>query len=96
MSTTEMLGQLRTLGVNASVLKMVRADLRKTQAPPLDEAVINRLLEEVGNKRKALLVLGRKGHYSVFSPEGHEALCASTRKNKPWASARGKKKTVKH
>ena len=95
MSTQEMIGQLREAGVNPTVLKAVRADLRKTQAPPLTEAVISRLLDEVGEKHKAWLVLGRKGHYSVFSPEGHEALCASTRKNKPWA-ARAKKTKVKH
>ena len=96
MSTTEMIGQLRGLGVNAAVLKLGRADLKKVQAPPLDEAVQERLREEIGTHQRAVLVLSRDGKgYSVFSPEGHAALRASARRNKPWMSIRKAAKKAK-
>lgn len=100
--TTEMVGlteKLRELGVDPSILKMVKKDLRKVHAPMLGEAVIDRLREEVSLHRKALLVMGRNGHYSVFSPEGHAALRASAKRNKPWEGRRktaAGKKAVKH
>lgn len=86
---TQMMGitkKLRSLGVDPDVLRMIRASVRKARAPQLTDAVIGRLRDEVSTHRRAILVLGRKGGYSVFSADGHAALCASTKRNKPWVS----------
>jgi len=88
---------LRSLGVPPSVLKTVRESVSHAQAPDIDATVIGRLREEVSAHKRAILVLGKNGGYSVFSPEGHAALRASARKNQPWKMASKKRsKVTKH
>lgn len=98
--TAELLGitqKLRSMGVEPSVLRMVRAGVRNAQAPKLDDVVIDRLREEISQNHRAILVLGRNGGYSVFSPEGHAALCANAKRNKPWTAVRrARAKNPKH
>lgn len=97
--TTEMIGitgKLKSLGIPASVIKMVR-DGVKEKAPKIGNAVLDRIRETISESHRAILILGRNGSYSVFSPAGHAALCASAKRNKPWESAtRQRTKTHKH
>ena len=93
----EVISTLRALDVGPTILKMVRADLKKAKAPEIDADVQERLREECSDNGRALLVLGKDGKsYSVFSPEGHAALRASARKHQPWKHSHQKKTTAKH
>jgi hypothetical protein len=79
--------KLRSLGVEPSVLKLVRDGVKNSSAPRIAGEVIDRLRDVIMESRRAILVLGRNGDYSVFSPAGHAALCASAKKHKPWAAS---------
>lgn len=91
-------GKLRSMGVDPTVLKMVREGVKKAQSPQLDQSVIERLRETVANSHRAILVLSAGGKYSVFSPEGHASLRASAKKHQPWVASKKHraKKTSKH
>jgi hypothetical protein len=92
---------LRSMNVDPTVIKMVQAEVKKAEAPEIDITVQARLREVASEHGRALLVLGRNGGYSVFTPEGHASLRANARKNKPWESSKHKrssnhKKPVHH
>ena len=98
--TIEMTGiirQLRTMRVAPSVLKLIRVEAEKVQVPAISAQVQGRLQEVSLEHGRALLVLNRDGEgYSVFSPDGHAALCASAKKHKPWEHSHLRKANRKH
>lgn len=73
------------MGVEQSVLVTLMNSIKSATAPKLGEEVIARLRDVAATHHRAMLVLGRNGTYSVFTPEGHAALQATARKHKPWA-----------
>lgn len=81
-----MVVKLRAMGVEPSVLASLMSSIKSAVAPKLDDAVVTRLREVAATHHRAMLVLGRNGTYSVFTPEGHAALQATARKHKPWAA----------
>ena len=81
---------LRQLGVDADIVKMVRARTRMGHAPKITTGIMERLRYVAGINGKAVLVLSKKGRYSVFTPEGIAALSANAKKNQPWKSRKSK------
>lgn len=79
--------RLKAMGVATYVLDLVREGVKHPDAPDLGREVVARLKETITASGKAVVVLTKEGTYRVFTVEGHQALRASARKNKPWEAA---------
>lgn len=84
---TSITSKLKSMGVSEYIINLVREGVKHPAAPDLSREVVARLKETVTENGKAIVVLTREGAYRVFTVEGHKALQASARKNKPWEAA---------
>lgn len=88
--------ELRRMGVSPEVIMTVREGAKHAMAPVIKGDVLERLRVTASEHHRAMLVLGSNGQYRVFSPDGHKALIASARKNKPWvARSKNRKASAK-
>ena len=78
--------QLRDIGIDKRIIRLVRKDARKVKAPDIHAEIINRMKQVVYSSGKAVLVLSKRGRYSVYTMDGIESLSRSAKEHKPWMS----------
>lgn len=76
--------RLKKLGVDPAVVKLVRNGDKMPKAPGIDKHIVERLAHCVLQHGRAVLMLSKKGSYSVFSVDGINAIREAALRSKPW------------